>query len=263
MQDLMVTMIQSDLDWEDASKNRSKFDAKIDTITQDTHLIILPEMFSTGFTMEAETLAESMDGPTIQWMKEKARDKEAYLLGSIIIEEKGAFYNRLLSVGPEGQFHYYDKAHLFRMARENDVYQKGKSHLTFTVNGWKIRPFVCYDLRFPVWNRNVQLSFDLAVFIANWPERRSHHWRTLLAARAIENQCYVAGLNRVGRDGKDIHYKGDSMVIDPLGNVLLHQRNMESIENVRLSAHSMKNYRAKFPAWKDAERFEIIPANEA
>ncbi len=257
MQDLNITIIQADLVWEDAAKNISRFDAKIESITDANDLIILPEMFTTGFSMNAARLAEQPDGPSVKWMLKKSAQKKVDLVGSMIINENGIFYNRLFWAKPDGQLFTYDKRHLFRMADEHKTYSAGKKTLTVDLKGWKIRPFVCYDLRFPVWCRNRNNEYDMTVFIANWPERRANHWRALLAARAIENQCYVAGVNRVGRDGIGIEYIGDSSIIDPLGNELVHQRENEMISTVRLSQHTLVGYREKFPAWMDGDSFEI------
>ncbi|MGD9899248.1 MAG: amidohydrolase [Calditrichaceae bacterium] len=257
MQDLNITIIQADLVWEDSAKNISRFDAKIESITESVDLIVLPEMFTTGFSMKARQLAEQADGSSVKWMLKKSAQKKVDLVGSLIINDNGKFFNRLFWAKPDGQLFSYDKRHLFRMADEHKTYSAGNKTLTVDLKGWKIRPFVCYDLRFPVWCRNKNNEYDMAVFIANWPERRSNHWRALLAARAIENQCYVAGVNRVGRDGNGIEYIGDSSIIDPLGNELVHQRLNEMISSVRLSQHSLSGYREKFPAWMDGDSFEI------
>ncbi len=257
MQDLTITLIQADLAWENIEKNRSQLEARLANMDDSSRLIILPEMFSTGFSMSAEALAEPPDGPTMQWMKSQAQRTNADITGSIIVRDRNRFFNRLYWVKPDGRFWQYDKAHLFRMAQENEIYQAGEERVSTEVHGWRVRPFICYDLRFPVWTRNYNLEFDLAIFIANWPERRIHHWKTLLTARAIENQCYVAGVNRIGTDGQGIQYTGDSMVIDPIGHTVCDLRSREGIESCRLSAHTLETYREKFPAWKDADRFTI------
>ena len=257
MQDLIVTIVQANLAWENKEANLKHFDRLLDKVPEYSDLLILPEMFSTAFTMNATRLAEPPDGPTVKWLKEKAQKLHSSLIASLIVVEDGKYYNRLYVVQPDGEPFTYDKRHLFRMARENEVYSAGNDLLTVEVKGWKVRPFICYDLRFPVWVRNSNGSYDLAVFIANWPERRAQHWITLLKARAIENQSFVIGVNRVGRDGLQIEYSGDSMIVDPLGNEMVHLRRRESIHTNRLSAKSLTSYRQKFPVWMDSDRFEI------
>ena len=257
MRDLKVTLVQANLVWEDRGANLAQFDHHLARLQEKTHLVVLPEMFSTGFSMNVAKLAEGMDGPTVQWLQSKAAQVGLDIIGSVIIEEDGRYFNRLLWARPDGQLFKYDKRHLFRMAGEEKVYSAGDTHLTVELQGWQIRPFVCYDLRFPVWTRNVGMAYDLAIFIANWPEKRAAHWRALLAARAIENQSFVVGVNRVGEDGNGHPYCGDSSVIDPLGNILFHNRNKACIQTVMLSSESPKAYRRSFPAWQDADTFTI------
>jgi len=226
-------------------------------------LVVLPEMFSTGFSMEAETLAEDMDGPTLSWMKKIAGLKKIILTGSIIAREGDKFFNRLLWVLPNGQYGHYDKRHLFAYAGEDNRYSPGNKRLIASVNGWKIHLLICYDLRFPVWSRqsiqNGQPEYDLLVYVANWPERRNHAWKSLLQARAIENQCYVVGVNRVGDDGHGIYHSGDSMVVDPLGNILYHKAHEEDLFTIALEKEKLEEVRNKFPFWKDADHFLIDP----
>lgn len=260
MQDLKVTLVQADLIWEDISANLARFDETLDALTEETDLIVLPEMFSTGFTMAAATLAEDMDGRAVQWICEKSRQKAVDIVGSVIIREDGKFYNRLLWARPDGALLCYDKRHLFRMAGEEKVYCAGNNLLTLSLKGWNIRPFICYDLRFPAWVRNVGNAYDVAIFVANWPEKRSIHWQKLLVARAIENQCFVVGVNRVGMDGNGFDFSGDSTVIDPLGVDLLTLRYLPGIHTVRLSAKTLLSYRKEFPAWMDADA-ELISWN--
>jgi len=257
MQDLKVTIIQSDLVWENPEKNLQNFSSQIDAIKEQTDLIILPEMFATGFTMNAQKLAEENDGRTVQWMKSKATEKNADLIGSVIIKEDSGFYNRLFWVKSDGNVLKYDKRHLFRMADEHKIYKAGSTKLIADVKGWNVCPLICYDLRFPVWSRGESLNFDLLIYIANWPERRSSHWRLLLQARAIENQAYVAGVNRVGKDGLDINYRGDSAIIDPLGNIIKQEAEQEFIHTENLSAKRLQDYRKKFPVWMDSDSFKI------
>mmetsp|Transcript_19108 Transcript_19108/g.8890 ORF Transcript_19108/g.8890 Transcript_19108/m.8890 type:complete len:257 (+) Transcript_19108:2170-2940(+) len=253
MQDLKITIIQTEIFWEDIKANLDMFDEKLNKISEQTDLIILPEMFSTGFSMNTEKLAENMNGSAVNWIKHKSTKKHTDIAGSIIIKEKGNFFNRLVWAKPDNTFTIYDKKHLFRMADENKAYSAGESKITVNLNGWKVRPFICYDLRFPVWTRNFDNEYDLAVYIANWPEPRSYHWKTLLKARAIENQCYVAGVNRIGQDGNDVLYSGDSLVIDPLGNPFFEAGTKPCVNTVKLSYEVLKEYRTAFPTWMDAD----------
>ena len=221
MQTLAVSIIQSALFWEDKSRNLAMLEQKIMAITEKTNLVVLPEMFSTGFSMKPALLAETMEGETIAWMKRIAISKKIILTGSIIIEEGGKYFNRLIWMLPNGTWGSYDKRHLFAFAGEDKHYTAGKKRLVTSVNGWRVHLQICYDLRFPVWARQQSdetPEYDLLIYVANWPERRNHAWKTLLIARAIENQCYVIGVNRVGEDGNQIAHSGDSMIIDPLGD---------------------------------------------
>lgn len=256
------------------------FQEKIMSITDRTSLVILPEMFSTGFSMKPEVLGEPMDGAAVQWMKKVAAEKKVILTGSLIIEEAGNYYNRLIWMLPNGQYGIYNKRHRFAYAGEDQHYAAGNRRLIASVNGWKINLQVCYDLRFPVWARqqsnppdnlsalpphasqHSSLEYDVLVFVANWPERRNHAWKTLLQARAIENQCYVIGLNRVGNDGNNIYHSGDSMIIDPLGEVLYHKAHAEDIYTHALSRERLEEVRSKFPFWKDADAFRILNPHE-
>lgn len=253
MQDLKITLIQSELAWEDIESNLAAFDVRIDAIEDDTHLIVLPEMFSTGFSMNAADLAQDMQGSAVQWIQEKSRQTNTDITGSIIVNIEENYFNRLIWAKPEGSIYTYDKRHLFRMAGEEKVYSAGDKNITIELHGWKIRPFICYDLRFPVWTRNVENQYDAAIFIANWPEKRSAHWKLLLQARAVENQCYVIGVNRVGKDGNDHRYSGDSSVIDPWGQILFQKSNQECTHTAELSNHVLEESRASFPVWMDAD----------
>ncbi len=238
---------------------------KIKNIQQLTHVIVLPEMFSTGFTMRAGELAEKMDGASIQWMKKLSREKKVIITGSIIIEEEKKFYNRLIWMQPNGQYGYYDKRHLFANGGENKHYTSGTKRFIASVNGWKINLMICYDLRFPVWSRQQnqhlrerEYEYDVLVYMANWPDQRKHAWKTLLQARAIENQCYVVGLNRVGQDGNDLHYSGDSMVADALGQVLYNKEIEEDIFTITLEKKHLAEVREKLPFWREADPFLLI-----
>jgi omega-amidase len=243
------------------------FEQKINAIKEKTELVVLPEMFSTGFSMEPALLAEKMDGETVAWMKRIAAEKKIILTGSLIIEEDGNYYNRLIWMLPNGETGVYDKRHRFAFAGEDEQFTAGSKRLIASVKGWKINLLVCYDLRFPVWARQAShttedesnLEYDVLLYVANWPERRSHAWKTLLQARAIENQCYVVGANRVGDDGNNIHYSGDSMIIDPLGEILYTKAQDEDVFTIVLQKDKLEEVRDKMPFWKDADEFSIFP----
>lgn len=273
MSTLNITTIQTDLKWEDRSANLAMFEEKIDGIKGRPEIVVLPEMFSTGFSMRPQVLAETMEGETLQWMKRLAGRKKIILTGSLIIAEKGTvetnYYNRLIWMLPNGEYGIYDKRHRFAFAGEDEQYTAGSKRLIASVKGWKINLQVCYDLRFPVWSRQAPPNlaegpegpeYDLLIYVANWPERRSHAWKTLLQARAIENQCYVVGVNRVGNDGNQVHHCGDSMVIDPLGEILYHKHEEEDISTITLDKAHLDAVRARFPFWKDADGFRIEEA---
>jgi len=265
MSTLTITLIQTKLYWENKSANLRMLEEKISSIPQKTEIVVLPEMFSTGFSMKPELLAETMDGETVSWMKEMSAKNGVIITGSLIIRDNEKFYNRLIWMLPNGQYGYYDKRHLFGFAHEDEHYHAGEKRLIASVKGWKINLLVCYDLRFPVWARqqakkegeSLVPEYDLMIYVANWPERRNHAWKTLLCARAIENQSYVVGVNRVGKDGNDIYHSGDSMVIDPLGEVLYHTADDEDIFTLTLEKENLDNVRNKFPFWKDGDQFRI------
>ena len=272
MNDLKISLIQTALHWENSDENLKMFSQKIAAITETTDLIVLPEMFSTGFSMRPENFAEPMSGKTVKWMGEKAREKNCVITGSFICEENGKYFNRLVWMKADGTYCTYDKRHLFRMANEDDHYSVGENKIIVELKGWKICPLVCYDLRFPVWSRQKkevrsqkseekkqEYEYDILIYVANWPERRAHPWKTLLMARAIENQCYVVGLNRVGADGNEIEHSGDSAVINAKGEVISKiQPNQESTETVTLDFSDLSTFRKSFPAILDADDFEII-----
>jgi predicted amidohydrolase len=262
MSALTITTIQSNLFWEDKTANLQMLQHKIDSIEENTEIVILPEMFSTGFSMNAAALSETMDGETMEWMKEVSKKNGIVLTGSVMIEENGKYYNRLIWMLPNGQYGFYDKRHLFAYGEEDQHYSAGNKRLIASVKGWKINLQVCYDLRFPVWARQKaeegKAEYDLLIYVANWPERRSHAWKTLLCARAIENQCYVIGVNRVGDDAKNIHYSGNSLVIDPMGQVLYHMADEEDINTITLSKEKLEEVRTKFPFLNDADDFTIL-----
>lgn len=261
MQDITISLIQSSLHWQEPDANLAMFEEKIWQIRQKTDLIILPEMFNTGFSMQAEKLGEPMNSKTFRWMKQQAAQNQAVVMGSFIVKEEGKHYNRLIWMEPNGQYATYDKRHLFRMADEHHHFSMGRNRLIKELKGWRICPMVCYDLRFPVWSRNLtpdgELAYDLLIYIANWPQARSSAWNILLQGRAVENLCYVAGVNRVGTDGNEIAYNGCSAVVDPKGQRLYYQEGQEDIHTLSLSGEDLKSYREKFPAHLDADGFSI------
>lgn len=256
MQDLKVALVQTNLQWEDRGANLEHLDHILGEIKEAVDLIILPEMFSTGFTMEADAFSEDMGGPSMQWMAEQATKHRTCVTGSLIIEEEGNFYNRLFWYREDGSYAYYDKRHLFTLAGEEKIYSPGKELISVELNGWKIRPLVCYDLRFPVWCRNDD-NYDLMLFVANWPERRIDHWRALLIARAIENQAFVIGVNRVGDDGNEVYHNGNSMIISPSGKVLEEEIDNETIIIQHLKYDAITGFRSHLTALKDKDDFEI------
>lgn len=263
MSSLKFTIIQTSLHWEDKGANLDTLSKKILGIKEPTEIIVLPEMFSTGFSMNPSLFAETMEGPTINWMRHLAAVKKSILTGSLIIEEEGKYYNRLVWMLPNGELGYYNKRHLFAFAGEDQHYHAGQKRLIASVKGWKINLQICYDLRFPVWARqqfdeNKESEFDVLLYVANWPEKRNHAWKTLLTARAIENQCYTIGVNRVGLDGNNIMHSGDSMVVGPLGEILYHCAHEEDIFHITLQKEELIKTRAQFPFGKDADDFNII-----
>ena len=267
MSTLTVTLIQTNLHWENKAANLLMLEQKIKSIKERTEVVVLPEMFSTGFSMNNELLAENMNGETVNWMKRVAGENKIVLTGSIIIKENEHFYNRLIWMLPNGEYGVYDKRHLFGFGNETEHYSAGNKRLIASVKGWKINLQICYDLRFPVWARQAPFSseraggeaaeYDVLIYVANWPERRSHAWKTLLCARAIENQCYVVGVNRVGDDGNKIYHSGNSMVVDPAGAVLYHKADDEDTFTITLQKDSLSEFRNKFPFLKDGDQFSI------
>ena len=259
---LTFTLIQTNLQWEDKAANLQMLEAKINSI-QKTEVVVLPEMFSTGFSMKPEQFAETMEGPTVEWMKKISIQHKIILTGSLMIKDNDHYFNRLIWMLPNGSLGYYDKRHCFAFAGEDEHYTAGNKRLIAQVKGWKINLQICYDLRFPVWarqeqNENGSAEYDVLLYVANWPERRNHAWKTLLTARAIENQSYVIGVNRVGNDGNEIYHSGDSMVIDPLGEILYQKQHKEDVFTITLEKEKLEQIRNKFPFWKDADRFRII-----
>jgi omega-amidase len=267
MPSISVTIIQTALYWENKPANLQMFSDKIAGIKENTSLIVLPEMFSTGFSMNTEHLAEDMCGETFGWMKKTAAEKRAIITGSIIVKEtENLFFNRLIWMLPNGESAFYDKRHLFAYGNEDQYYTPGNRRMIASVNGWKINLQVCYDLRFPVWIRQSKSQslpsspeFDILVIVANWPAARSHAWKTLLQARAIENQSYVVGVNRVGTDGNGLLYAGESMIVSPSGDIIKNLEDREEIYSFTPDRDKLDDFRFKYPFWKDADKFLIQP----
>lgn len=254
---LAVALIQTDLYWEDVTANLSSLEEKIASLDSPVDVIVLPEMFNTGFTMN-HTVAEPLNLTTTRWMKQIAEQADALVIGSFAVKEANEFYNRLFYVYPDGTFSYSDKRHLFRMGEEHRAYSPGQSRKTVNWRGWNIYALVCYDLRFPVWSRNIQSDpYDLLIYVANWPARRSYAWKTLLSARAIENQSYVIGINRVGVDGNDIIYQGDSVALNYLGEPVCMLESHEKEKIAVLSKTDLVTYKKEFPAYLDSDIFDI------
>ncbi len=256
MSELRVHVVQSELIWENAVKNKKQFEEKIAHLQGKSDLIILPEMFTTGFAMNP-SLAETMGGQSIQWLNNQAQKLESAICGSIIIEENDSFYNRMIFMLPSGEYEYYDKKHLFSMAKEDEVFNAGNQQVIIDYKGFKIYPLICYDLRFPVWSRNTQ-DYDILIYSANFPAKRSYAWKQLLIARAIENQSYVIGCNIVGKDGNDIDYSGDSCIIDEMGKVRQSISFDEGIIHSIISKKEIDITRKKLPFLNDRDDFNII-----
>ncbi len=253
---LRVTLVQTELAWQDPAANRHRLAAHFRGLVGHTDLVVLPEMFSTGFSMAAAELAEDMDGPTVDWMREEAAALGCVIAGSLIVRDGGRCYNRLVWARPDGSLEHYDKRHLFRLAGEQEHYAAGTRRLVVALKGWRVCPMICYDLRFPVWSRS-RGDYDLLLYVANWPQRRALAWSTLLRARAIENQSYVVGVNRIGKDGNGTTYAGDSVAVDFLGQPLSSEGGGDRVETAVLDLESLRAYRDSFPAHLDADRFEL------
>ena len=252
---LNIAIFQLDLVWENPSANCAKIDEWLQQIDKNTDVVFLPEMFATGFSMNVSELAEPMNGETVNWMKKRSSEHQLALCGSLIIQENGNFYNRSLFVEPSGKISFYDKRHLFTMGNEESHFRSGTERLIVEYKGWRICPLICYDLRFPVWARN-RNEYDLLVYSANWPQARTEVWNALLKARAIENQCYVVGVNRVGTDGQGIEYSGDSQVFCPKANALFQSSpGREELLSASLSFTELNDFRQKFPVLNDADDF--------
>ena len=258
MHPLKISIVQTDIAWENKQENLRMLREKLHALRGTTEIVVLPEMFSTGFTMKSRELAEPVSGITVRILKELAADFQLALCGSFICSERSNYYNRAFFITPEGEEFYYDKRHLFRMGNEAEYFSSGNNKLIISYRGWNICLLVCYDLRFPVWSRNVNKEYDLLIYVASWPQARRLAWDTLLCARALENMCYVCGVNRIGVDGNKLIYNGGSVVFSAKGEVLASVPDgEEGIETVSLSLISLQQLRDKFPVWKDADAFRL------
>ncbi|MBI4859968.1 MAG: nitrilase family protein [Candidatus Riflebacteria bacterium] len=259
--DLTLTLIQTSLAWENPAANLEMLQKKIEAVRDPGDVIVLPEMFTTGFSMRPEAFAEPMDGRSVRWMRELARKAGAVVCGSLIIGENDRFFNRFIWMPPTGESRFYAKRHLFTLGGEDRHYAAGSEQVTIAHNGWRIRPLICFDLRFPVWLRNRvvgnEAEYDLLLCVASWPDRRAFAWRALMPARAIENQCFAVAVNRVGADGNGVYHTGDSMVVDPLGETLLALTHLEVVATVTLSAATLDDLRRQLPFLAGGDRFTL------
>ena len=263
MTDLKVSLIQSDIAWENPNKNLKNFGKKLKQIADTPDLIVLPEMFSTGFTMNVEKCAEEENGKVVSWLKEQAKQQNCVITGSVLIEEDGLYFNRMFWMKPDGTYETYNKRHLFRMGNEDKTMSQGKERKIVDLNDWKIHLQICYDLRFPVWSKNNFkdgiYEYDVLLYIANWPEVRSIAYKSLIKARAIENQCYVIWVNRVGMDGNNIYHSGDTMIADPFGEIIsLADAGKELTITEVLSKQKLEDFRKKFTVGMDWDEFSIV-----
>jgi len=277
MSSLTLSLIQTNLYWEDTKANLDMLESKINSITKKTEVVILPEMFTTGFSMQPKKFAETMDGKAMQWMKRISADKKVIVTGSLMMEDGGNYYNRMVWMLPNGQMGCYDKRHLFANGNEHNHYLPGHKRLIASVKGWRVNLQICYDLRFPVWARQSQplhtngegdngkpdgdvqaFEYDLLILVANWPEPRNHAWKTLLQARAVENQCFVAAVNRVGTDANGLYHSGDSMLVNPMGHPIYQKAHDEDIATITINKNELEEVRTKFPFYKDADPFRIL-----
>ncbi|SRR5690554_2603827 len=259
MEALKITTFQAYLFWENKEKNLSNLALRLSSLQTYTDIIILPEMFNTGFTINVEKCAEEMNGPTMTWMKNHAVKYDCVVVGSLIIKENLNYYNRLIWMRPDGSFEKYDKHHLFSLSKENEVFTAGNELITVELKGWKIRPLICYDLRFPAWSRNRKGEFDILLYVASWPDSRIEHWRQLIPARAIENQCFVIAVNRVGYDGHEVYHSGGSMCIAPSGEVVYYKPENEDLYTFTIYPKDLEENREKFKFLDDADDFTFNP----
>jgi omega-amidase len=256
MQDLTISFIQLDTVWEDIKANLSRLTELVKNLGSNVDLLVLPETFSTGFTMEAKRLSETMEGSAVRWMQGQAVLRDLTVCGSLIIEEEGQYYNRFIFAHANGKIEYYNKRHLFALTGEQNHFKPGNKNVLINIKGWKIRPQICYDLRFPVWSKNTE-EYDLLIYTANWPEKRIEHWRKLLMARAIENQSYALGVNCFGKDGNDISYNGNSMLVAPMGDVVIEKTGEEVLETVTLNHDNIVAFRNFQSVLQDGDSFSV------
>lgn len=260
MEDIIISGIQYDIFWESPDKNILFLENDVLPKINPSDIMIFPEMFTTGFTLNAKAYAEPMNGASVQWLCDMAAQYHCHMVGSMIIDTKNSakkYVNRLIWARPDGNLSWYDKHHLFAIGDEHTIYSQGNDWLIMTVKGWRIRPFICYDLRFPAWTRNRFPFFDVSIFIANWPAKRINHWKSLLVARAIENQCYIMGLNRTGTDGNRIHYNGNSIIVDPQGDIMQEPFSSSQLIKQSLSYSNLSNWRNQFPVLQDADEISF------
>ena len=262
MQNLKIALIQSDLVWENSVANLNHFDVLLDQISENVDIIVLPEVFNTAFPVDPEKFAETINGSTIKWLKNKSVLYNCTIMGSILLKKQGTYYNTLVSVKPDGTLDQYSKRHVFHLGDEAETINPGNKRLIINLKDWNIKPLICYDLRFPVWSKNIYknggFEYDLLIYVANWPASRNYPWKQLLIARAIENQAFVIGLNRIGKDGKGNNYSGDSMLIDPKGQVQnMLKSDQEEIAIVELSYRALVDFRKKFNVGPDWDLFTI------
>ncbi len=259
--DLNIVLLQSDIFWEDVTKNLSHFSGLVNEIREQVDLIVFPEMFSTGFTTNTSKCAETMDGPSMHFLIETAEKMNCIVIGSLLIGERSGFYNRLVCMFPDGTFLNYDKRHLFRLTEEYKIMRSGSRKIIVQKSNWRFLPLICYDLRFPVWSRNSyhngKYEYDFLVYPSNWPQSRAHVWKSLLIARAIENQAYVLGVNRIGNDGYGTRHAGHSLIIDPKGIILAEAGDKQEILKVTLSLEELNLFRESFKIGLDWDHFNI------
>lgn len=263
MEDITISLIQSDIAWEERDKNLRSFADRMDTLNETPDIILLPEMFNTGFSINPDACAETMSGETMNFLKHQSRKNNCMIIGSLMVSENSDYFNRIVCMRPDGQFDYYDKRHLFRLSEEYKILKPGKAKIIVRWKGWKILPLICYDLRFPVWSKNTlsggkDYEYDLLLYSANWPKSRAHVWKPLLIARAIENLAFVAGVSRIGNDGFGMPHSGESMVIDPKGFIMAEAgKNKDTVLSVKLIASDLLRIREKYPFGMDWDQFSI------
>ncbi len=255
---LDLLLVQMKIYWHDAKANCEQIETRLADKIKPGMIVILPEMFNSGFSMQPDKVAETMQGETLNWMQNMAQQHQCVITGSLAIKEQGICYNRMIWMPPEGELIHYDKKHLFRLAGEHERYAEGEQRVIVNYRGWRILLQICYDLRFPVWCRQQQIDYDAMILVANWPDTRAQAWNALIRARAIENQCYVAAVNRVGADARDLVYAGDSQVVNYLGDFICHLQDQEKVEQVSVDYGKLNKSRNELPFYEDADQFELL-----